>query len=74
MKVYMRNIEHEYDYPKDMILILDHLNEHGKLLVDGRVVERLYREFSEKCYCAGWIRVDYHTLNEFEIWLENYNL
>ena len=73
MKVYKRNYEYNYDYPEDMKKILDYLNDHGKILVSGRCIEMLYREFSDEHYCAGWMIVDERTLEEFEDWLERYD-
>lgn len=73
MKAYKRKLkfDHEYEYPEDMKRILDYLNDHGDILVDGRVIEELYRDFSDYCYCAGWMCVDNHILEEFEEWLNN---
>ena len=45
MIVYKRKIHFDYDYPEDMKLIFDYLNEHGEVLVEGNVIESLYREF-----------------------------
>lgn len=73
MRVYERKIKFDYDYPEDMKLILDYLNEHGDILVGELVIESLYRNFSNEKYCAGWMSVKEQTLEEFEGWLQNYD-
>lgn len=73
MKVYERKIKFDYDYPEEMKLILDYLNEHGEILVSGLAIEGLYRNFSSEKYAAGWISVDEQMLEEFEDWLEHYD-
>lgn len=72
MRVYKRTDRElgAYTYPVDMGFILDYLSEHGTLYVSGRTVERLYREFSEECWSAGWISVTPKRLDEFADWLE----
>ena len=73
MRVYDRKYKFEFDYPEDMRLILDYLNEHGDILVGELTIERLYRDFSfEKCY-ADWMCVNEQMLEEFENWLEHYD-
>ena len=74
MKVYIRTMEYPYDYPEDMKLILDYLNSHGQVLVNGYTIEKLYREFSDDQYCAGWMSVDDQMLEEFERWLAKYDM
>ena len=69
MKAYIRNPVYQYDFPEDMEMILDYLNKHGKVVVSGLIIENLYRNFSDECYCAGWMCVDKYILEEFEEWL-----
>lgn len=73
MRVYERKIEFDYDYPEDMKLILDYLNNHGEILVGELTIESLYRDFSDEKYCAGWMGVNEQMLEEFEDWLEHYD-
>ena len=73
MIVYERNPDFGFDYPEDMKLILNYLNEHGTILTSELTIERLYREFSDLKYCAGWMGVNEQMLEEFEDWLENYD-
>ena len=73
MRVYERKIEFDFDYPEDMRLILDYLNEHGEILVSELGIENLYCEFSKEVYWAGWMKVNEHILEEFEDWLEHYD-
>ena len=74
MKVYVKNAAPGYDYPEEMEKILEYLNAHGELRVSGKTVERLYREFSDEIYCAGWICVNAYRLEEFADWLEKIDL
>lgn len=73
MRVYKRKIEWDFNYPEDMKLILDYLNEHGEILVGEPTIEDLYREFSGEKYEACWMIVDGQMLEEFEDWLEHYD-
>ena len=73
MRVYERKYEFEYEYPEDMKLILDYLNEHGEILVGELAIESLYRDFSDEKYCASWMGVNDQMLEEFEDWLEHYD-
>lgn len=67
MKVYERKYT-KFAHPEDMKLILDYLNERGKILVREGTIENLYYEFSET-HCAGWLIVHEETLAAFEEWL-----
>lgn len=73
MKVYERN-EPNFAFPRDMKLILDYLNAHGKVLVKASTIEDLYYDFSEEKYCAGWMCADECILAEFEEWLNELEL
>ena len=54
MRVYERKIDFDFDYPNDMKMILDYLNEHGEILVGELGIESLYYEFSNEKYEAGF--------------------
>ena len=58
-----------YDHPDEMAKILGHLNLGGTLRASGYTVERLYREFSDEKYAAGWMTVSPEILEEFADWL-----
>jgi hypothetical protein len=58
-----------YTYPEDMEEILSYLNKHGKINVKNSTIEDFYYDFSEECYCAGWMAVNGHILEEFANWL-----
>ena len=73
MRVYERKIDFDFDYPNDMKMILDYLNEHGEILVGELGIESLYYEFSKEKYEAGWLKVNEQFLEEFEDWLEHYD-
>ena len=73
MRVYERKIDFDFDYPNDMKMILDYLNERGEILVGELGIESLYYEFSNEKYEAGWLKVNEQFLEEFEDWLEHYD-
>lgn len=74
MKVYTKNNDSGYRHPEDMKKILDYLGEHGILHVSGSTIERLYSDFSESEYCAGWMGVDDDLLEQFSDWLDEIEL
>lgn len=57
------------DYPEDMQHILSYLESRGTLNVSVLELEKLYRDFSEECYCAGWMMIDDEVLLAFMRWL-----
>lgn len=69
MKVYERNEYSNFTYPDEMKLIIDYLNNHGKILVNPSTIESLYYDFSDERYCASWMCVDDQILEEFEEYL-----
>lgn len=69
MKVYERNESNNFTYPDELIKILDYLNEHGKILAKPSTIESLYYKFSDEGYCASWMYVNEHILEDFEEWL-----
>ena len=69
MKAYERNESVDFEYPDEMIEILDYLNKHGKILVKPSTIESLYFRFSDEQYSASWMIVDEELLKEFEEWL-----
>ena len=52
-----------------MELILSYLKKYGEILVDKSTIERLYYDFSDEKYCAGWMSVNEEIFREFEEWL-----
>lgn len=74
MKVYERNETNNYRYPDEMKKILDYLNRCGKILVKDSTIEDLYYEFCEEIYDAGWMGVYDEILDQFENWLNEYEL
>lgn len=81
MKVYTKYENQSYDYPDQMELILAYLQANGELHVSGKTIEKLYREFSDSRYAAGWMTVsdilqeeDLELLEAFATWLEDINL
>ena len=69
MKIYIKSSTIRFDYPEEMEAILNFLNEHGHILCTEETVQRMYREFSDEKYCAGWRCVDEEVLEEFADWL-----
>lgn len=77
MKVYDMYDEYDYDYPDQMKIILSYLRGRGELHVSGKTVERLYREFSDSRYSAGWMSIDGEDdelLGSFAYWLADIEL
>lgn len=56
-----------------MATIMTYLNNNGRVLVGDKIIEKLYKEFSEEKFCAGWMTVTDEILSDFEIWLDNYD-
>ena len=73
MKVYVE-YGYDFDYPDDMEVIMGYLATHGMLNADAKEVEKLYREYSEDSWCAGWMNVDENILENFADWLEEKNI
>ena len=71
MRVWKRNFG-LYGYPEDMQKILNYLNENGTVYVSGEAIEKLYRQFSDDMYCAGWMGVSEERIEEFANWLEDH--
>lgn len=57
------------DYPGDVRQLRMYVTEI-RHLADSEV-ERLYKEFSDDMYAAGWMRVDRYTCNSFQSWLNH---
>lgn len=82
MKAFIRNTETNFRYPEDMAKILAYLNEHGKLQVSEKTVEKLYFDFSEDRYCASWMGIPDNSydedfpnlLEEFADWLSEIDI
>lgn len=67
MKVFEPNIPEEkykFEYPDSMRVILNYLDQNGKLNVDPHIVEKLWYAFSE-IYCAGFLIPDEELLKQF---------
>lgn len=47
-----------FRHPEDMSKIISYLSEHGEIQVSTKTIERLYEDFSEDSYCAGWMSLD----------------
>ena len=68
MRVYIKTREETYSYPEQMEIIMNYLQRNGTLLVSGKTIENLYRDFCEDKYAAGWMIIyseDDPILEEF---------
>lgn len=69
MKAFEPYVDFEFIYPLDMNRIIRFLKNKGKLNISYIRLEELYMQFSNDCYCAGWISVDDDLLEKFAKWL-----
>ena len=52
-------------YGDDIKQIRSFLEEKGLYIASARKIYELYSQFSDDCYCAGWLCFDADTLEEF---------
>lgn len=71
MKVFVKTVAYEFDYPEDMEKIINYLENRGKLNVNYKTLQSLYYDFSDDKYCAQWMSVDDQMLKEFMNYLES---
>lgn len=69
MKAFEPYTNYKFIYPEDMELIINFLESRGKLNISYIRLEELYGQFSDECYCAGWMCVDNGLLEQFANWL-----
>ena len=69
MRAFIPYEEYEFEFPEDMEKIIRYLNERGKLKIGEKLLEELYRQFSDSAYCAQWMAVNDETLAQFAEWL-----
>lgn len=69
MKAFEPYVDCNFVYPDDMKLIIDYLENKGKLNISYPHLEVLYGQFSDECYCAGWMIPDNKLLSRFAKWL-----
>lgn len=69
MKAFEPYIDYKFIYPEDMDRIIEFLESRGKLNISYIRLEELYGQFSDECYCAGWMRLDNDLLERFANWL-----
>lgn len=74
MKAYIKTEHSRFDYPDEMQKILSYLHSNGMLFISEEQVERLYRDFSEEKYVAGWMTVNKYILESFADWLSEYEV
>lgn len=59
-----------YDPDEEMKEIINCLNESGASQITPETAERLYAEFSEEVYSAGWMIASPFVLKAFTEWIE----
>lgn len=69
MRAFIPNDDTGYEFPEDMKMIMAYLNEHGKVLVEEKLIEQLYRCFSEDVFAAQWMLPVEETTARFAEWL-----
>lgn len=74
MKAFEPYINYNFIYPDDMKMIIDYLESKGKLNVPYSYLEVLYGQFSDECFCAGWMIPDAELLNRFAKWLSEQDI
>ena len=65
MKAFERKEETNFTYPEDMEKIIQYVEKRGTLNVSYKTLEKLYYEFSEEKFGAGWMDIDTH-LTDYE--------
>lgn len=73
MKVYESNNFSSPLRDHDMEIVLNYLNENGKVFVGPKTIEKLYEEFSMETHYIPWKTADNDTLWLFANWLEEYD-
>lgn len=68
MVAYRRHKE-KLMFPDDMKRIISYLEQKGDVFVADVIIEKMYKQFSEEVYCAGWMELTDDMLKEFEAWL-----
>ena len=81
MKAFEYFEKSHFRYPEDMKVIMNYLNQHGKLNIKAKTVERMYEDFSDEYYSAGWMsivsscgNIDKNLLIEFAHYLSKIDL
>ena len=59
----------QFEFWVDMEMILNYLNDNGKLNITPERVEELYEGYSEDVWCASWMGVSEEILEDFANWL-----
>ena len=75
MKAFEFNEDYsQFRYPEDMIRISEYLNERGRVNVSAKRLEKLYEQYSEDCWEAGWLFLDDYILCNFADWLSEQDI
>ena len=88
MKPFIRYKKEKLYHPEDTLKIIQYLKERGEINVTAKMIEKLYEEFSDDVYCAGWMSIgikverlnnycefeEVSILEEFIDWLEEIDI
>lgn len=66
LELYLAHKE-KVNYPEDIYALKEHIK--GLREVPDVVVQRLYSQWSEDNYCAGWLIIDQDGIQSFRSWL-----
>lgn len=65
------NEEELVDYPEDIAFIRTEVeSKYGKLDCSDRKLEDLWRDYSDECWCAGFMSPDEAIVESFVDWLD----
>ena len=77
MKLYTKNDEYSFKeewYEEELEKIWVYINRKGTPHFKKDFLAYLWREYSDECWCAGFISVDEDRLKEFVDWLAKYEI
>lgn len=64
------NKKEERTYPEDVKYIRAELEKLGEVNGTDHEIGQAWRDFSDECYCAGFLNPDKESVAEFARWLD----
>ena len=64
------NKKEEPKYPEEVKYIRSELEKLGEVNGTDYEIGQAWRDFSEECYCAGFLNPDERSVSEFAKWLD----
>jgi len=64
------NKEKECTYPEDVKYIRSELEKLGEVNGTDYEIGQAWRDFSDECYCASFLKPDEESVMEFAKWLD----